>query len=351
MKAAVYYGRQDVRVEDVLEARDPQRGEITIEVTRAGICGTDVAEYTKGPHLIPLEAHPQTGRKAPITIGHEFVGRVVRVGEGVHSLRIGDRVASGAGVSCGTCDWCRRGETNMCERYYTHGFQEDGGLAERVTVPAAICAPVPDGASEDNAALAQPLAVAVHAVRRTGHAQGEPLVLLGVGGIGSLYLAVAKSLGIPVIAVDVDPGALARARTLGADSVVALGEADLRGIVMQATGGKGAATVVECTGRETVIEAAVGLLRRTGTLMVVGLQTGAISFDFHGLVQREITVRTSNAHVCSTDLPEALGLLGVRDLAPLLVDRVIPLERLVPDGLLAAAAGEVHGKVLVRIDA
>ncbi len=349
MRAAVYYGREDVRIEEVAEAKDPRQGEVTLEVVRAGICGTDVAEYMRGPHLIPLEVHPQTGRKVPIVIGHEFIGQVAKVGDGVAAFRVGDRVASGAGVSCGRCEWCLRGETNMCQHYYTHGFQEDGGLAERVTVPADTCALIPGGTSDDNAALAQPLSVAVHAVRRTGHPAGEKLVLIGVGGVGSLYLAVAKSQGIPVIAADVDQKALGRAGLLGADRVVDLGREDLLGVVMQETGGYGATTVVECTGREDALGLAMQLLRRSGTLMLVGLQTGRVPFDFHQMVQREITVRTSNAHVCTTDLPAALGLLAMSDLAPLLVDRVIPLERLVPDGILAAARGDTHGKVLVSL--
>ena len=350
MRAAVYHGQEDVRIEEVPDAPDPQPGEVTIEVLRAGICGTDVAEFMKGPHLIPRRAHPATGRQVPIVIGHEFIGLVAKVGEGVAGYRVGDRVASGAGVSCGKCSWCLRGETNMCERYYTHGFQQDGGLAQRVTVPASTLAAVPDGVSDENAALAQPLAVAVHAVRRTGHPANEKLVLLGVGGVGSLYLAVAASQGIQVIAADVDAGALGRARALGAERTVDLRREDLQALVMEETGGRGAATVVECTGRPDVLGLALPLVRRTGTLMLVGLQTAPVAFDFHSLVQREISVRTSNAHVCATDLPQALDMLARRDLAALLVDRVVPLERLVADGIRAAAQGETHGKVLVRLD-
>jgi (R,R)-butanediol dehydrogenase/meso-butanediol dehydrogenase/diacetyl reductase len=349
MRAAVYHGRQDVRIEEVAEPPEPGPGEVKLEITRCGICGTDVAEYMAGPHLIPRDAHAQTGRQVPIVIGHEFIGTVAQVGEGVTSLAVGDRVASGAGVSCGKCAWCLRGETNMCERYYTHGFQADGGLAERVTLPANTCERIPASASDDNAALAQPLAVAVHALRRTVHATGETLVLIGAGGIGSLYLAVAKSQGIPVIAADVDHAALGRALALGADLVVDLRVDDLAQVVRRETGGHGAATVVECTGRAEALDTAAQLVRRAGTLMLVGLQTAPVPFDFHRLVQREITVRTSNAHVCASDLPQALALLGARDLAPLLVDRVIPLEKLVEDGILASVRGETHGKVLVSL--
>jgi len=348
MRAAVYHGREDVRIEDVAEARPPGPGEVTLDVVRCGICGTDVAEYLRGPHLIPLEAHPVTGRRAPIVLGHEFIGTVAALGEGAGALRLGDRVASGAGVSCGACSWCRSGQTNMCARYYTHGFQEDGGLARRVTVPARTCSPIPAGTPDDDAALAQPLAVAIHALRRSGHPPDRPLVLLGVGGIGSLLLVAAKSRGIAVIAADVDACALERAAALGADEVVDLAGQDLRAVVLRESGGEGAETVMECSGRAEGLALAPGLVRRTGTLMLVGLQTEPRPIDLHDLVQREVTVRTSNAHVCAVDLPEALDLLHRRDLARLLVDRVIPLERLVPDGILAAARRETRGKVLVR---
>jgi threonine dehydrogenase-like Zn-dependent dehydrogenase len=125
MKAAVYHGRGDIRIKSVPEPAKPAPGEVVLEVLRSAICGTDSAEWSRGPLL----ARP------PVILGHEFVGRVVEVGDGVTEVAVGDRVVSGAGVSCGRCEWCRAGRINLCAAYYTLGLHANGGLAERVATP------------------------------------------------------------------------------------------------------------------------------------------------------------------------------------------------------------------------
>src|SRR4051794_9130944 len=120
MRAAVYHGPGDVRIEARRDPPAPGGGELLLDVLRASICGTDAAEYDHGPVL----AEP------PLVLGHELVGRVVAVGPGVGGIAAGDRVVTGAGVSCGTCARCTEGRTNLCERYFTLGLQADGGLAE-----------------------------------------------------------------------------------------------------------------------------------------------------------------------------------------------------------------------------
>ncbi|HVX31675.1 MAG TPA: alcohol dehydrogenase catalytic domain-containing protein, partial [Solirubrobacterales bacterium] len=133
MRAAVYHGAGDVRVESVAEPGEPGPGEVLIAPAMAAICGTDASEYAHGPHMIPLhERHPGSGLVGPLIIGHEFVGRVEATGDGVEGLAVGDRVVSGAGVSCGECDWCRAGRTNLCASYYTLGLSAPGGLADQV---------------------------------------------------------------------------------------------------------------------------------------------------------------------------------------------------------------------------
>ena len=134
MKAAVYHGRHDIRIQSVPEPGDPGPGEVVLEVARAAICGTDSSEWAHGPLLT----------RPPVTLGHEFVGRVVSIGEGVVGLSHGDRVVSGAAVSCGHCEWCRAGRTNLCSTYLTLGLQLNGGLAQLVKTPAAVCRQVPD---------------------------------------------------------------------------------------------------------------------------------------------------------------------------------------------------------------
>src|SRR5262249_9767854 len=168
MKAAVYHGRHDIRIQSVPEPDDPAPDQVVLEVLRAAICGTDSSEWAHGPMLT----------RPPVTLGHEFVGRVVQVGNAVMDVSLGDRVVSGAAISCGHCQWCTAGRTNLCSSYLTLGLQMNGGLAQYVTTPAAVCRQVPTGCSDDAAAMAQPLAVALHALRRTSVRQGQACAVI-----------------------------------------------------------------------------------------------------------------------------------------------------------------------------
>nr|BBH92390.1 alcohol dehydrogenase [Thermogemmatispora argillosa] len=351
MKAARYYGRGDVRIEQVPEPGAPGEGEVLLQVLRAGICGTDVAEFLHGPHFAPLrERHPFSGHQGPLILGHEFMGRIVALGPGVENLALGQRVAVGAGMWCGACRWCQAGRTNLCARYYTLGLQADGGLAELARVPARMCYPVPEDCSDEAAALAQPLAIALHALRRSQARRGQTIALIGIGGIGAFLLAAARALEPALlIAVDIDERRLRRAAALGASYVVQAGREDTLQALRQLTAGEGPELVIEASGAPSAPALALAAAQRGGRVLLVGLQAEPRALDLHAAVVREIELLTTNAHVCSVDLPEALALLQQRrgELERLVIDRVIPLERLVPDGLLALAQGRAHGKILL----
>jgi (R,R)-butanediol dehydrogenase/meso-butanediol dehydrogenase/diacetyl reductase len=349
VKAAVYYGRGDVRVEDVHEPSGPAAGELLIEVGRASICGTDASEWAHGPLQIPLrEPHPGSGHRGPLVLGHEFMGRVVAIGDGVEGFGPGDRVVSGAGVSCGTCSWCRDGRTNLCASYYTLGLHADGGLARFVRAPASICRHVPDALGDDAASLAQPLAVALHAVRRGGARSGESVALIGVGGIGAFVLAAAAARGAsPLIAVDVDRERLETAHLLGADVVVDARAGDVTAAIRSATRNEGAHLVIEAAGVPGAPASALAAARRGGRVLQVGLHAEPVELDLFGATVREVDVVTTNAHVCGEDLPEAVQLLATTDLASHVIDRVIPLTALVEEGLKPVAEGTARGKIVV----
>lgn len=344
MRAAVLHAPGDVRVE---ERPDPVcgPGDVLLEVIYNGLCGTDVTEYTKGPMMVPLtDRHPGSGHVGPTILGHEFIGRVADTGAGAERWR-GKRVASGAGVSCGECVRCRRGRTNLCERYYTLGLSTHGALAEFVAVPATTLREIPDGCADADAALAQPLSVGLHAVSRAGVRAGDTVVLLGAGAVGSFILAGLSGHDGPVIAVDIDAGRLESARQLGATQTCLVGPDDaepVRDLVPQ-----GADVVIESSGVDGGAARASRLTATGGTLLLVGLAKVPQSLELAGLVLREITIHTTVAHICADDLPRALDLLGRRPLAQLLVDRVVPLDGVVTDALDPLAAGQVPGKVLV----
>ena len=349
MKALVLHASGDARVEQRPEPGPPRPGEVTLRVVRAGLCGTDATEYAAGPVMTPLTTrHPNSGVLGPVVLGHEFVGVVEEAGSGVARVGVGDRVAAGAGVWCGTCAWCRRGQTNLCASYWTFGLSADGGLTERLNVPADMLHPVADEVSDDNAALAQPLAVGLHAVRRSRICEGDTVVVNGAGAIGSFIVAGAVAAGAAtVVALDVDRARLDVAAKLGATRTVDVTAEDPRNVVRELTGGALADVCIEASGIPDGIGRVQPLTRRGGTILLVGLPKGPVTLDSVDLILREIDVATTVAHVCDENLPAALDLLAERDLAALLVERVVTLDRAVEDALAPMAAGEARGKMLV----
>jgi (R,R)-butanediol dehydrogenase/meso-butanediol dehydrogenase/diacetyl reductase len=345
MRAAVLHAPHDLRVED---RADPvcHEGEVIIEVTYNGLCGTDATEYTKGPMMVPLTVpHPGSGHVGPTTLGHEFIGRVVEAGAGAEGWK-GQRVASGAGVSCASCAWCRRGRTNLCARYYTLGLSTHGGLAEYVAAPASTLRAIPDGCADIDAALAQPLAVGLHAVSRAGVGPGDTVVLLGAGAIGTFILAGLTGCDAKVVALDIDQSRLDVARTLGATETRLI-DRDATPQALRELLPEGADVVIEASGVPGGAARAYALAARGGTVLLVGLTQAPQPLQLAEVILREVDTRTTVAHVCGTDLPAALDLLAATPLSGVLVDRVVDLEDVVPEGLEPLAAGAAHGKILV----
>jgi len=341
VRAAVYRGRGNVRIESVPEPGTPARDEVVISVGRAAICGTDASEWKHGPLL----ARP------PVTLGHEFTGRVVEVGAGVEGFVVGDRVVSGAGISCGRCAQCRRGRTNLCSQYATLGLHLDGGLAELVSSPASICRPVPEGCSDVAASMTQPLAVALHATRRAGIEDGSTCVVIGVGGIGTFIVAAAVAHGATaVIAVDVDDRRLELARSVGANEAIDARGGDPLAALAELAGG-GAGIVIEASGTPQGLELALAAADKGARVVLVGLQSGPRELDVFSLAVRELEVVGTLAHVCAVDLPEAVQLLATTRLAETVLDRVILLEELVDEGLRPLANGTARGKIVVDVSA
>jgi threonine dehydrogenase-like Zn-dependent dehydrogenase len=327
-----------VAVEDYPEPADPGHGELVLRVNRAAICGTDASEWAHGPLL----ARP------PVVLGHEFTGTVVATGDGADGFSAGDRVVCGAGASCGHCEWCAAGRNNLCAGYRTFGLHLDGGLAPYVAVPHDICLHVPDDVGDTAAALAQPLAVALHAVRRSGLAPGHSCAVIGAGGIGAFVVAAAAACGaFPLIALDIDDGRLETARQLGAHVTRNVREADLTAALLAETNGLGAHVVIESSGVAQAPAAALASTRRGGTMLLLGLQSAPREIDLFAITNREVNIATTLAHVCGTDLPESLRLLTERPLADIVLDRVIPLADVVEQGLRPLAEGAARGKIVV----
>jgi (R,R)-butanediol dehydrogenase/meso-butanediol dehydrogenase/diacetyl reductase len=357
VRAAVFRAPGDVRIESVPEPPAPGPGELLIKVSKAALCGTDSAEWDHGPLL----ARP------PVILGHEFTGQVVVAGS--HAGRpepggfaLGTRVVSGAGISCGRCDWCAIGRTNLCASYQTLGLHRDGGLAEYVLSPASICRAVPDELDDTGAAMAQPLAVALHAARRGRVTAGRSCVIIGAGGIGAFIVAAAAALGAdPLIAVDVTQDRLNTAEKLGATRTVLAnpgpantGHGDLVEAVKAAVGQDGAHVVIEASGAPGSPAAALEMVRRGGDVVIVGLQAHPFGIDLFSVATREVDLHGTLAHVCAEDLSEAVTVLAGTVLASTSLARtvlgdVIPLGDLVEGGLRPLAERKAHGKIVVDV--
>ena len=344
MRAVRFHAAGDIRVDEVPAPPQPGPGEVLLRVATAGICGSDALEYRAGPVLVrPIDVpHPVTGHLGPLTLGHEFAGEVVAVGEGVEHLREGMLVACGAGMSCGHCARCREGRTNLCTTYATIGFHRDGALAEHVLAPADICFDAgAHGLTPDAAAMAQPMAIAVHARNRGRLARGELAVIVGVGGVGSFLTFAAVGAGAEVIVADLDRDRLAIAKDLGATRAVALADGEtIEEAIAEA--GREPDVVFEVSGTAKGIESAVALAPRGGRVVVVGIQKAPPQVDLARVALDELELIGTVAHVVRDDFPEALELMARRaggwaDVAP----EVLPLERVVEDGIRPLAEGGV----------
>lgn len=340
MRAAVYHGPGDVRLADV-PAPAAAPGELLLRVATAGICGTDLTEYARGPVLYATgPAHPVTGHSGPLIPGHEFSGWVAAVGAGVAGFAAGDLVATGAGVWCGRCAACRRGATNLCASYWTVGLQRAGGLAEYASVPARACLNLAGRAvSADVAALGQPMSIALHAVRRGGPQPGQQVAVLGSGGVGMFVTCALALSGAQVTVVDLDPARLALAERLGAAGTVAVSAA--APLLDQVRDLLGAPDLVfECTGTAAALPAALAVTPPGARIVVVGLPTAAVPVDFRAFSLAEKDLIGTVAHVFGRDFADAIDLLAAdpamwTDVAPL----VRPLSEVVSAGLAGPPAG------------
>lgn len=350
MLAARWHARRDVRVEAV-ETPSPGPGEVLLEVAWCGICGTDVEEYRDGPLVIPTETpNPITGRRAPIILGHEFGGRVRRLGPGVSGLEAGDRVSVEVCLACGQCVYCRGGQAALCVDWAAYGLQTDGGLAESVVVRADRCLPRPASIDDRTAALVEPTEVAARAVRKLGLRPGESAVVLGGGTIGLLSAQVLRAAGAGVvILVSGQPASLGIADVLGLETIDS-GLPGWEDAARERTGGLGPHTVVEAQGRPTSIGTAVRLARKSGRIVVTGLLPGGHPLDILDLIIGEKTVMGSVQHERDADLRAALQLIDSGAVRPEpLITGEVPLDRVVPDGLdVLAAPDRRHVKLLVR---
>ena len=311
MARAAYYERNRVIRVGEAEVQPPGPGEVQIQVAYAGICGTDLHIY-----------HGRMDwRVAPSQImGHEASGVVSAVGEGVESVREGQRVTVMPLKPCGTCPACRAGHSHICMNLKFIGIDTPGAFQSAWVVPEYAVLPLPERVPLKRAALIEPLAVACHDVRLGEVAAGESVVVIGGGPIGTLIGLVAQHDGARVLVSEINPSRVAIAHTLGLEAVNPL-EVDLVTLVEERTGSAGADVVFEASGSA---EAAAGLLaplRPGGTLVYIGMPPAPVKLDIVSAQAKEIRMETVFRY--ANVYPRALQLMGSGrlDVKPLITDR------------------------------
>jgi len=279
-------------------------GEVLVQVAACGICGSDVHGYDGS-----------SGRRIPpLVMGHEAAGVIAEVGEGVSRFAVGDRVTFDSTVYCGACDYCRKGEINLCDNRQVVGvstpdFRRAGAFAEFVTVPERIVYRLPDELSFAEAAMLEAVSVALHAVAVSDLKGGETTLVIGAGMIGLLILQAARAAGCsPVLVADVDASRLKLAEEAGADATILASGADLVREVLRRTNGRGVDLVLEAVGRDETVSAAVDAVRKGGTVTLVGNITPQVTLPLQKVVSRQIRLQGSCAS-CG-EYPQAMELIS-----------------------------------------
>ncbi len=271
---------------------------------------------------------------APITLGHEVSGRALQIGAGVTSLVPGQLVAVDGLIPCGRCWWCERHLTPLCASLASIGMHADGGLADFLSVPARGCIPVADHVASDTAALAEPVAVAVRALRRGRFTAGESVVVFGAGMVGIAAVAAARASGARSVTLVGNSSARRDlALALGADRVVGSTEHDLIGWLRDHHSGRGPDLVIEASGDPAAANQAITAPRRGGRTVVVGFPPAPSQVDLFALAVAEHEVIGSLSHVWDEDFRAAVGLLERGAMhADQVVSARIPLEDTVSYG-------------------
>ncbi|KAI0403172.1 GroES-like protein [Xylaria palmicola] len=354
MRALRYHGPKDLRLEQVPEPKcDPSR--VKIRPAFVGICGTDLHEYHTQT-FIPRRGAPHalSQETAPIVLGHEFSGTVVKVGSDVPSsadLKVGDRVAVLPLLYCGTCVPCKDGYPNCC---VTKGFLGlsggGGGLSDFVCVAPEVVFKLADNISMEVGALVEPLAVAWHAVSESGIQPGQASLVFGAGPIGLAVIQCLKAMGAgEIIAVEVAARRKEFAKQFGASHVLDPTQLDVTEAARELTGGQGPPVAFECAGVLSSLESATHAVRNRGTVVHVAVWEAPVPFNPNSLVLFEKRFVGSLCYRWC-DFSSVIDALREGRLTPeSMITRKIPIDRVVEDGI-DALINEKHKHIKIVVD-
>jgi len=315
MLTAQYTGNRTITVAE-LPPTPPARGEVQIRVAFTGLCGTDL-------HI--LHGNMDARVTTPLTFGHEMSGTVAAVGEGVTGWSIGDAVTVMPLDWDGTCPACLAGNQHICQNLNFIGIDSPGSLQELWNVPAEVLVALPAGLRLDHAALVEPVAVAVHDVRRANLQPGQKAVVIGGGPIGVLIASVAREFGGDVVVIELDANRRAQIDALGFTTLDPR-ETNQVDWVTEWTGGAGADVVFEVSGAAQAVLGATDLAKVRGTLVVVAIHPVPREINLQRLFWRELSILGARVYQ-RVDFETAVELLanGVIP-ADLLITRIVALD-------------------------
>ena len=306
MKAAYLQGPLEVSVRNE-EVPKVTGKDVLIKVMAVGICGSDVHYF----------AHGRIGKRKvqyPHIQGHECAGIVVALGEQVKKFKIGDRVAVEPGVACQTCNWCKEGRYNLCpDVQFLSTPPVKGAFVQYLTHREDYLFPIPDHLSFENATLAEPLSVGLHAVKRGGLQPGATVLISGMGPVGLMAIIAAKAFGAKEIIVsDMEPLRLEAAKKLGATRIVNIASDAIGEVVEEATLGLGVDMVLETSGNVGALQSSIELTKRGGAVVVIGFPAkDAVPLNIILMLQKEIdfysVYRYTNTYPLAISLLESLG--------------------------------------------
>lgn len=344
MKVAVLTGKQSLTIEERPDlVANP--GEVIVQVAGCGICGSDVQAYQSG-----------TGIRPGTVMGHECVGAVASSGSEIQTFKTGDRVAVKPMVGCGICHYCRRGQFSVCHQALKDGLglspKTDGAYANQIRIPhpEKMLIPLPDSISFDDAILAEPLATSLHAVRLSRLQIGDDAVILGAGTIGLGVLQFLRMGGAgKIIVVEPSPVKRKLALQLKADAVIDPDQEKdkLRSRILEMTDGLGAEIVFECAGVPQSVQASYRLVKRSGQVLLVGVNHAKVCVQSYVITIKEIQLKGVFGY--GDEFSTVIDLMGQKkiDVAPMLSDE-IPLERIEMDGFQRIIREKDIIKVVVK---
>ena len=278
MKAAVWYGGKEIRIEEVPKP-DPGPNDVLVRVKAAGICGSDLHAYEG----------ISKRRVPPLIMGHEIAGEIAEIGGHVKGSQIGDRVVVQPVLSCGECEQCRSGNENICRNIRFLGLHVPGGFAEYVKAPAESCYTMPSRLRFEEACLTEPLSVAVHVVNNVPVGVDGTILIVGAGVVGSMVTQVARlRTSGKIIVTDILDSRLDLAKKLGADITINPRKKNVPEEIHKITEGRGVDVSIEVVGIESTIQDALASVKKGGTTIAIGLLEKSIKIDVMSLVSSEL---------------------------------------------------------------